>query len=322
MKLLALKKKLSPEFEALNKSILRSLHSDAPLIEEIGNYLIKNGGKRIRPMLHLIMSNALNAPKDASIQLATVIEFIHTATLLHDDVVDSSGLRRGKLTANRVWNNASAVLVGDFIYSRAFQLMVSLGLPEVMKIMADTTNTIAEGEVYQLELKGNINLSEPEYFKIIECKTAKLFEAACRLSAVISHQDEETKRALSHFGLNLGIAFQIIDDSLDYQANNKFWGKNIGDDLREGKITLPLLHALTHCSATTRDELHQIIQNLDTSKFSKILEVIEDTKSIEYTYTVAKSKMDIALSELEVLPDGEYKELLKDIAFFAVNRSL
>ena len=316
-----LRQELFAEFQAVNQTIIEALHSKVPQIEKIGHYLVNSGGKRMRPMLHLLTAKACNAPDDKMIPLAAIIEFIHTATLLHDDVVDESSLRRGKATANAVWDNATAVLVGDFIYSRAFQMMVKLENPSVMQILADTTNTIAEGEVLQLQNKGSTTLSEDDYFKIIECKTAKLFESACELGAVISQCETHYQTAYAHFGRCLGMAFQIMDDVLDYSASAQELGKNIGDDLREGKVTLPLLHALNHLPWLKARKIKKMISAPQSIDHKAILKALEETKAIDYAKHVATEYADRAIHELSQLPDSPYHLMLNQLADFAVNRT-
>jgi octaprenyl-diphosphate synthase len=321
MALSSIKNLVSDEFIAVNHAIIEALHSKVPMIEKIGHYLVKSGGKRIRPLLHLLCAKSFDAPLESMVKLAAIIEFIHTATLLHDDVVDGSKLRRGRPTANAVWDNATAVLVGDFVYSRSFQMMVELDNPDIMRVLAETTNSIAEGEVLQCQRKGNPELSEKEYFNIIESKTAKLFEAASLLGAIIGKQDSVTQRALARFGTHLGTAFQIIDDVLDYQSSDKILGKNLGDDLAEGKVTLPLIHALNNSPRNIQKQLKKIIKSADIAKFSIIKEAMVETDAIKYTITIAKEKIDNALSELMVMPDNKYKNALQELAIFTLQRA-
>src|SRR5690606_25993941 len=249
------------EFEAVNQRILTELHSEVPLVENIGHYLIDAGGKRLRPLLVLLSAKACGYSGDRHVTLAAIIEFIHTATLLHDDVVDTSDLRRGRLTANARWGNAPSVLVGDFLYSRAFQMMVALGNMEIMHILADTTNAISEGEVQQLVNAGNDQTSEQDYLQVIDKKTAKLFEAAALCGAVIAASSPRIASAMASYGHHIGMAFQLVDDALDYSSSSEELGKNIGDDLAEGKPTLPLIHVLAEGNKEQARLVREAIKN-------------------------------------------------------------
>jgi octaprenyl-diphosphate synthase len=310
--------------QALNDSIRASLRSEVALINQISEYIIQAGGKRLRPALLLLLARALGLPEAQMPQahrLAAVIEFIHTATLLHDDIVDESDMRRGRKTANAAFGNAAAVLVGDFLYSRSFQLMVSVGQMRVMEILADATNTIAEGEVLQLLNLGCADVSEASYFKVIEYKTARLFEAAARLAGVLCGVDRATEDRLGEYGRLLGSAFQLIDDVLDYSGDSKALGKNVGDDLREGKPTLPLIHALTLAKPEVAEKIRHAIENGGTQDVDEILGHIQACGSIAYTearaQTMALAAADIAAS----LPASVFRDSLTDLCQLAVHRS-
>ncbi len=303
-----------PDRRALDQLISTRLHSEVVLVNQIAKHIIHSGGKRLRPLVHLLSARALGYHGTGHIQLACVIEFIHTATLLHDDVVDQSSRRRGQPTAHELWGNAPSVLVGDFLYSRSFQLMVELEIPEVMAILADTTNTIAAGEVLQLMQMGNVELSIEDYFRIISDKTACLFRASAELGAVIAkaHQpDLQPHQAMmQRFGLLLGQCFQITDDVLDYQADDQALGKNIGDDLAEGKVTLPLILALQQGNETQKTLLTETIRHADTSKLSQVCEILSDLGTLEQAITRAKELADRAHVCLEKLPGSVHKDAL------------
>ena len=296
------------------------LASDVLLINQIAEHIVAAGGKRLRPMLHLLAARAAGYEGREHLQLAAVIEFIHTATLLHDDVVDESDLRRGRKTANALWGNAASVLVGDFLYSRSFQLMVELERMAVMRILADTTNAIAEGEVLQLLHVHNPDTDEPAYLRVIERKTAVLFAAATRLGAVLSGADAATERALAEYGLALGYAFQIADDVLDYTADAEALGKNLGDDLAEGKATLPVIHAMRHADAATRDRLRAAIEQGDVAALPHIVSAIRACGSLGYSAQRARDYADAALAALAPLPDGPHLAALRALARYAVDR--
>lgn len=313
---------VGPEFQAVNQTILANLTSQVAAIPQIGEYLIQSGGKRIRPLTVLLSAKACGAHGTAPIEMAAIIEFIHTATLLHDDVVDESQMRRGKLTANRVWDNASAVLVGDFLYSRAFEMMVALGSMPAMAIMAETTNKISEGEVMQLTHRLQPDINEAQYLQVIYLKTAKLFEAAAQLGALLGEQSQEIIQAMKCYGKHLGMAFQLMDDLLDYQATNEGWGKNIGTDLAEGKATLPLIYAISHSPAAQATYLREAVQAGRISDLSLVQEAIMTTGAVDYVIQVAHEEVRRAIKQLDVLPASEARDALTSLAKFAISRGI
>ncbi|GAB4172159.1 MAG: polyprenyl synthetase family protein [Wenzhouxiangellaceae bacterium] len=313
---------LAADREALDALIRRRLRSDVLLVNQIGEHIINAGGKRLRPLIHLLAARACGYRGEQHIQLAAVIEFIHTATLLHDDVVDGSDRRRGQQTAHRIWGNAASVLVGDFLYSRSFQLMVELNRLRIMEILADTTNTIAAGEVLQLMQLGNIELDEPAYMQVIGAKTACLFAAAARLGAVLADAGAETEERMADFGFALGQAFQIADDWLDYSSSDERLGKNLGDDLAEGKVTLPLIHALRRADETQRRFLVGAIESGGTEQLSRVQRVLEDTGALEATREQAAACASRAIDALAILPPSDERDALELLARFACNRSL
>ena len=317
----AIKQLSSLEAKAVDQLIIDELRSDVILINEIGRYIISNGGKRLRPMLLLLAAKALGGVSDNHLILAAVIEFIHTATLLHDDVVDESELRRGNQTANAVWGNAASVLVGDYLYSSAFEMMVRTDNMRVMGILSKTTTAIAEGEVLQLLNCNNPQTTEAKYLEVIARKTAILFSAATQLAAVISNASNEIETALASYGQHLGIAFQLIDDALDYQATAEELGKNLGDDLAEGKPTLPLIYAIEHGTSEEADIIIDAIKNGRRDAFNAVYEIITRTKAIEYATDRADEEAQRAIDALNVLPKSEYKEALILLAKFAVQRN-
>jgi octaprenyl-diphosphate synthase len=310
------------DMAAVNQHIFSQLSSDVALINQLGIYIVNSGGKRLRPLLAVLAARALGYQGQQHVTLATIIEFIHTATLLHDDVVDESMLRRGKETANAVFGNQASVLVGDFLYTRSFQLMVSLGRMRVMEILADATNIIAEGEVLQLMNVNDPETTEESYMQVIYCKTAKLFEAATQLAAVLSDQDETVTKAMQNYGMHLGTAFQLIDDVLDYQADVDELGKNIGDDLAEGKPTLPLIYALKHGNpqqqALIRDA---IIESNGLTKLEEIMAALTQTAAFEYTRNIAEQEAQKARDAIAFLAESPYKQALLALADMAVERN-
>ncbi len=312
---------IQPELERVNTTIIQRLQSDEPLVEDIGHHLISAGGKRLRPILVLLSANALHYEGDHHIELAAIIEFIHTATLLHDDVVDVSELRRGLPTANAKWGNAPSVLVGDFLYSRAFQMMVKVGSMDVMNILSNTTNTIAEGEVQQLANATNPDLGEEDYLKVIYKKTAALFEAACECGATVAGASAAQRSTLKQFGFHLGLAFQLMDDLLDYNGNSAVLGKNVGDDLAEGKTTLPIIYALQHCSEKDRALIRSAISEADASQLGSIIELVQQSGGLDYTRDAAKAHADTAIKLLDTLPETSWRKCLSDLTQFAVERS-
>jgi octaprenyl-diphosphate synthase len=309
------------DMQAVNALIQKRLSSRVALINQLGHYIISSGGKRLRPMLVLLSARAFGYQGQDHYQLAAVVEFIHTATLLHDDVVDASELRRGKQTANSLWGNEASVLVGDFLYSRAFQMMVEVGQARVMEILANATNIIAEGEVLQLLNCQNPDTSEQAYLEVIRCKTAKLFEAAAQLGAVLSGQPAETEQAMITYGQHLGTAFQLIDDVLDYSADPATSGKNIGDDLAEGKPTLPLIHALRHGTPAQQELLRQAIEHGGREHIGEVSAAIKSTGALDYTIQAARAEAEKAAGALAKLPQSRYNDALSALAYFSVNRN-
>ena len=310
----------APEMAAMDALIRQRLASDVVLINQVAEYIIGAGGKRLRPMLLLLTAGALGHRSTDAHQLAAVVEFIHTATLLHDDVVDESDLRRGRSTANAVWGNAASVLVGDFLYSRSFQLMVELERLEVMRILADTTNTIAEGEVLQLLHVRNPDTDEAAYLRVIERKTAVLFAAATRLGALLAGADAATCDALHRYGMALGYAFQIADDVLDYASDAATLGKNLGDDLAEGKATLPLIHAMQHSDAATQGLLRAAIQQGDADAMPDVLAAIHACGSLDYSRDRALKYARDADAALSGLADNDFVAALRGLAHYAISR--
>ncbi len=311
------------DFKAVDRFIVDQLYSNVPLVENIGHYIVEAGGKRLRPLLVLLAAKACKVDSQQHISLAAVIEFIHTATLLHDDVVDMSSLRRGRPTVNAEWNNPSSVLVGDFIYSRAFQILVTLGDMRIMEIIADTTNRIAEGEVLQLISKNNPNPTEQNYMQVIKNKTAILFQAAGQCGAILSNASAEQELALKKFGMHLGTAFQLIDDVLDYDGDSDSLGKNIGDDLAEGKPTLPLIYALTHGSAEQGSLIRNALtaSELQTESLNQVISIVKDCGALDYARELAETESTQALQCLDVLPPSAYRDALTTMVKFSNTRS-
>ncbi len=312
---------IAADMGEVNTVIRQQLYSEVPLVNQVSEYIISAGGKRIRPVLVLLIANAYAYKGTAHHSLAAVIEFIHTATLLHDDVVDESSLRRGKETANALFGNAASVLVGDFLYSRAFQMMVTVGNARVMQIVADATNVIAEGEVLQLLNMHNPDVNEEDYLRVIRSKTAKLFEAAAQLGALISGADEAGIEAAGEYGRSLGTAFQLIDDVLDYSGNAAEIGKNVGDDLREGKPTLPLIYLMENGTAEQRELVRSCIENGDEQHFNEILAAITSSGALDYTRQEAQKAARRAADAVQSLPDSKYKNSLLELSTFAVDRN-
>ncbi len=311
------------DFSAVNELIIKQLHSDVGLVENIGHYLVEAGGKRLRPLMVLLTANALGYAdaKKEHLDLAAIIEFIHTATLLHDDVVDMSSLRRGRPTANAQWGNAPSVLVGDFLYSRAFQMMVQIGSMEVMAILANTTNVISEGEVQQLVNAKNPDVSEDNYYQVIDKKTAILFAAACEVAAVLSGASDEQRSALQSYGRKVGVAFQLVDDALDYTGDAATLGKNVGDDLAEGKPTLPLIYAMRTGTPEQSAIIANAIRNGDASQLSAILDIVQATGAMDYTLDAARAQVREAIAQLQSLPDNIYTQAMRQVAEFSLART-
>lgn len=311
------------DFERVNQLIIDKLYSEVELVENIGHYLIEAGGKRLRPLLVLLTANLLGYPTQGSrhIDLAAIIEFIHSATLLHDDVVDMSNLRRGRLTANAQWGNAPSVLVGDFLYSRAFQMMVSIESMAIMEILSNTTNTISEGEVQQLVNAKDPDVSEDNYLKVIYKKTGALFEAACETAAVLSEANATQISALKSYGYYLGLAFQLVDDALDYQGSAEELGKNVGDDLAEGKPTLPLIYAMRHGTDSQRQIVRSAIEQGSADRLDDIVEIVSQTGALEYTIASARKNAQLAIEQLNGLEDNRYRQAMVQLAEFSVKRT-
>jgi len=310
------------DMQEVNACIAAQLKSDVALINQLGMYIVNSGGKRIRPMLTVLAAQALGYKGDKHHTLAAIIEFIHTATLLHDDVVDESTLRRGKETANAVFGNQASVLVGDFLYTRSFQMMVTLDSMRVMNILADATNTISEGEVLQLMNCNDPDTTEKSYFDVIYGKTARLFEAATQLAAIISGANENIEKAMQLYGMHLGTAFQLIDDVMDYSSDADDMGKNVGDDLAEGKPTLPLLYAMWNGNKQQTALIKDAIENANgMDNFDAIMLALEETKAIEYVTEKAEIEADKAIEALSLIQDNPFKQALIGLAHTAVNRT-
>ncbi len=309
------------DFGAVNQLILESLSSHVPLVEEISNYLIEAGGKRLRPILVLLSAKACGYQQTQHISLAAIIEFLHTAMLLHDDVVDASDLRRGRKTVNAAWGNPASVLVGDFLHSRAFEMMVEIGDMKVMQILSHATNTIAEGEVQQLTNIRNPHITEADYLQVISRKTAMLFEAASHSGAVLAHGTLEQQTALQAYGLHLGRAFQLVDDVLDYKGTADDMGKNIGDDLAEGKATLPLIVAMRDGEPDQADFVRQAILNGGVENLDRIAQIVEAAGGLKYTSELAVRETTAAIESLASLPDSPYKTAMLNLAEFSISRN-
>ncbi len=301
--------------------IRQKLHSHVVLIRQVSEYIINSGGKRLRPALVILSAGSFGYTGKFHYNLAAVVEFIHTATLLHDDVVDESDMRRNKETANALFGNAASVLVGDFLYSRAFQMMVEVNNMRVMQVLADATNTIAEGEVLQLLNCRDPNVNEENYLQVIRFKTAKLFEAASRLGAILGGATPEQEEALAVYGMHLGTAFQLIDDVLDYSGDNQDTGKNLGDDLAEGKPTLPLIYAMQTGTAEQTGLIRKAIEEGGTDGFQPVLDIIQQTAALDYAKNCAQSEIETALAAITVLQESEHKECLIQLANFAITRN-
>ena len=312
---------IAADMDAVDLEIRSKLESDVPLVKQVGEYIISAGGKRIRPALAVLFANAHGYQGKSHHTLAAIVEFIHTATLLHDDVVDESSLRRGRQTANALFGNAASVLVGDFLYTRSFQMMVGLQNMRIMDILADATNVIAEGEVLQLLNMHDPEVSEQRYLQVIRSKTAKLFEAATSLGALIAGANETDIEAAAEYGRCLGTAFQLIDDVLDYSGNAADIGKNVGDDLREGKPTLPLIYLMQHGTEYQRNLVRECILNGESSKFDEILETITTSGALEYSRKQAEQASNQAIDALNLLPETEFRQALIQLARFSVDRN-
>ncbi len=321
MEIDAIQQLIDPDMQAVDDLIKQRLQSDVVLVNQLGHYIVNSGGKRLRPMLHLLCANAMGFEGKHHHSIAAIVEFIHTATLLHDDVVDGSELRRGKDTANALWGNEASVLVGDFLYSRAFEMMVEIGNMRVMEILAHATNVIAEGEVMQLMNVHDADTTEERYLEVIRYKTAKLFEASSRLAAVICGASEEQESALAEYGMHLGTAFQLIDDVFDYSSSSEDIGKNIGDDLAEGKPTLPLIYTMRNGTPEQVDLVRSAIETGGLDQIEAVQKAVESTGAIAYTEQAAKDAAAEAIKALAILPDNIHREALQSLAEFAVNRT-
>jgi octaprenyl-diphosphate synthase len=315
-----IKQLVTSEFAAIDRFITNHLDSNVPLIEEISQHILKSRGKRLRPLIVLLVAKSFGYQGEDHIPLAAVIEFIHTATLLHDDVVDASSLRRGEQTANIIWGNAASILVGDFLYSRTFQILTKLRNVRLMDILAKTTNAIAEGEVSQLIRRNDPEVDESDYMTVILNKTARLFEAAAEAATMICHRSYEDQEQMALYGKHLGMAFQLVDDALDYMGESKQLGKNIGDDLAEGKPTLPLIHAIANCSSEHSNIIKESIRTGGLIHLEAVIEAIQEAKSLEYTFNKAKEQIHLALDALFSVPNSSYREGLEAIAYFALHR--
>lgn len=309
------------DMESVNLHLRKQLNSDVVLINQIAEYIIANGGKRLRPMLMLLISQALNYQGQQHINLAAVIELIHTATLLHDDVVDESDMRRGEKTSHEIWGNAASVLVGDFLYSKSFQMMVQADDMRIMSVLANATNRISEGEVQQLLNIGNLDITEAAYYQIIENKTAKLFEAACELAAILGELNDDEIKELAAFGMHLGAAFQIADDVLDYTADAETMGKNLGDDFAEGKLTLPLIYLLKNGSDVEKQLIQSAIQNPEHADFNQIKNIVTQSNALEYTNNKAEEEALSAKQCLQIITDSPAKSALLFLCDYAWQRS-
>jgi len=312
---------IADDMHRVDDLIKQRLQSDVVLINQLANYIIGSGGKRLRPQLVLLSAAACGYTGDQHINVAAIIEFIHTATLLHDDVVDASDLRRGQDTANAVWGNEAAVLVGDFLYSRSFEMMVDVQSMRVMDILARTTNRIAEGEVLQLLNVNDPDVTEEKYIEVIEAKTARLFQAATQLGAVLAGQSDDVRVALAEYGSKLGTAFQIVDDVMDYQSERAVMGKNVGDDLAEGKTTLPLIYAMRDGAAAERACIADAIKDSGLDNIEKVMATINSTDALQKSLDTANIYATEAASCLQLLPASPFKDALDSIAHYSVKRS-
>jgi len=311
---------VADDFLAVNRAIMDQLASRIPLVETIGQYIIESGGKRLRPLMVLLAARSLGYEGNRHITLATLIEFMHTSTLLHDDVVDESHMRRGKATANDAWGNAPSVLVGDFLYSRSFQMMVEVGSMRIMEVLSRATCTIAEGEVQQLTNVGNPDTDETAYFETIQGKTAMLFEAASHSGAILAGASPAQEEALQHYGRYLGLAFQLVDDLLDYDGNAETMGKNVGDDLSEGKPTLPLIQAMAAGTPAQRTLVREAIRKGGLDHLEDVLAIVKETGALAYTRARAEEMADRALAQLDALPESPFRDSMATLAHLAVDR--
>lgn len=318
----AIQQLAEPDMQKVNQNILAQLDSDVALINQLGFYIVQAGGKRIRPLISVLAARSLGFQGENAITCATFVEFIHTASLLHDDVVDESDMRRGRATANAEFGNAASVLVGDFIYTRAFQLVAQLESLKILRIMADATNVLAEGEVQQLMNVNDPETSEANYMRVIYSKTARLFEVAGQSAAIVANATEVQEKALQDYGRYLGTAFQLVDDVLDYSANAQDLGKNIGDDLIEGKPTLPLLHAMRHGNEEQAALIREAIEQGGKREIiDEILAIMAEHKSLDYAMERAKQEAQKAVDAISILPESQYKQALISLAYLSVDRT-
>ncbi len=315
-----IKSLVSEDFDAVNNFIINNIQSQVGLIDDLSHHIIQSGGKRLRPLLVLLTSHACGYRGEAHISLAAMIEFFHTATLLHDDVVDESTLRRGRQTANSIWGSKASILVGDYLFTQSYQLMLEVGHFDIMKLIADTSHQISCGEIRQLSNRHNPSLKYEEYFEVIKAKTALLFAASASIGAHISQKGKEIEERLYAYGLHLGNAFQLIDDALDYCSDVETMGKNVGDDLADGKATLPLLYALEHSNSIQQEQIKKSLQQGSLEYLNEIREAITQTHAIDYTRDFAKKEAEKAVDALQILPDSLYKEALVELAYFSVER--
>jgi len=311
---------VSDDFAAVNTLIFDKIQSEISLIDDLANHIVRSGGKRLRPLIILLVSHACGYKGKNHILLAAMVEFFHTATLLHDDVVDESTLRRGRKTANEIWGSKASILVGDYLLTQYMQLMISVGDLKIMQLLTNISHEIGCGELKQLSNRHNVALTEEEYFDVIRAKTSLLFATSSKLGALISHASEEVENGLYDYGLHLGNAFQLIDDALDYCSDAKTIGKNIGDDLADGKATLPLLHVLKHGSEEQQRYVKESLQQGTLQYLPEILDALASTKAIEHTRRIAADEVALALLSLQVLPNSVYKEALADLARYAIER--
>jgi octaprenyl-diphosphate synthase len=311
---------IGPDMQAVDGVIRRRLASEVVLINQIAHYIVESGGKRLRPALVVLTGHLFRAKPEHVHELAAVIEFIHTATLLHDDVVDESSMRRGRKTANAEFGNAASVLVGDFLYSRAFQMMVSVGSQRVMEVLADATNIIAEGEVLQLLNIHDPDTDEEKYLRVVRYKTAKLFQAAAQVGAILGGASERDEKALADYGTHLGTAFQLVDDILDYSGDQQETGKNVGDDLAEGKPTLPLIYAMREGTAAQKEAVRRAIEQGGLAELDAVVQAIRDTGALDYACRAAHAEANAAASAISHLPDSVYRAALLELCVFAVER--
>lgn len=311
---------MADDMNAVDAVIQQRLSSEVVLVNQLSHYIVNSGGKRLRPLLSLLASQAYGYQGAHHHTLAAIIEFIHTATLLHDDVVDESDMRRGRETANALFGNAASVLVGDFLYSRAFEMMVDVDSMRIMQILAETTNVIAEGEVMQLMNCNDADTTEQRYLDVIHAKTAKLFEAATRLGAVLCKRPQDEENAMASYGMHLGTAFQLIDDVLDYSSSSEEMGKNVGDDLAEGKPTLPLIYAMRNGTAEQSAIVRKAIEEGGLEYLEQVMEAIRHTGAIEYTEQTARQEAELAIQQLQHLPESDYKAAMIALARYSVDR--